>query len=231
MRSLSQAFGTASNEDDIREAIEVVNRTRALLLALYEHRKPDPPAVGGAEVLRLVTEAARAPKVEFNRWLEGRPSEIDTRPSRGSSKPRLMLSGSIIDRPEIMELVEESGHVVAEDLCTSHRYLQGLVEVDRDPYEALARRYLQRAPCSRMIGLSERLDYVKMLIREYGAEGVIYHALKFCDQFQYDYPHLKRELDDMGVPVLYLEGDYTAGGFGQMRTRVQAFVEMLGDVL
>ena len=61
-------------------------------------------------------------------------------------------------------------------------------------------------------------------------EGIIYHTLKFCDQFQYDCPALKEELEDVGVPLLYLEGDYTTGGFGQMKTRVQAFTEMLREM-
>ncbi|MFW9847482.1 MAG: 2-hydroxyacyl-CoA dehydratase subunit D, partial [Candidatus Thorarchaeota archaeon] len=229
MMGLTETFGGDFSENRLWEAIRTVNRTRALLQTLYSYRRRDPPAITGTESLRLVMEATRTSKEGFNRTLERHLAEIEPRkpPNR---KPRLMLCGSIIDRLEITELIEETGSVVVEDLCTGHRYLHGLVKEDGDPYVSVARRYLERVPCSRMTGLERRLAYVRGLIDQYDVEGVIYHALKFCDQFQYDYPVLREDLEKMGIPVLYLEGDYTTGGFGQMKTRVQAFVEMLGEM-
>jgi benzoyl-CoA reductase/2-hydroxyglutaryl-CoA dehydratase subunit BcrC/BadD/HgdB len=230
MMALAEAFGGGvSSEDRLLEAIRTVNRTRALLQTLYSYRRSDPPAITGTESLRLVMEATTEPKADFNRALErylaGMPPQGHT-----ASRPRLMLCGSIIDRLEITDLIEETGSVVIEDLCTGHRYLHGSVQEEGDPYQSVARRYLERVPCSRMTGLERRLAYVRELIDQYHVEGVIYHALKFCDQFQYDYPTLRQDLEEMGIPVLYLEGDYNTGGFGQMKTRVQAFVEMLGEM-
>ncbi len=228
MAGLTETFGGGDpGEDRLWEAIRTVNRTRALLQTLYSYRRRDPPGITGTESLRLVMEAATRPKADFNRRLGRVLAEME--PQRPTHrKPRLLLCGSIIDRLEITELIEETGSVVVEDLCTGHRYLHGLVKEEGDPYESVARRYLERVPCSRMTGLERRLAYVRELIDEYQVEGVIYHALKFCDQFQYDYPILREDLEEMAMPVLYLEGDYTTGGFGQMKTRVQAFVEMLG---
>jgi benzoyl-CoA reductase/2-hydroxyglutaryl-CoA dehydratase subunit BcrC/BadD/HgdB len=226
LAALGEAFSVASSEERLLEAIRAVNRTRSLLQTLYGYRKGERPAISGKESLSLVMQATKSPKVDFNRWLEGYLARMEGR-GKADSKPRLMLSGSIIDRLEIIDLIEETGLVVVEDLCTGHRYLHGLVREEGDLFESIARRYLQRVPCSRMTGLGRRLAYIKELVEEYRVEGIIYHALKFCDQFQYDYPALKEELEDMGIPLLYLEGDYTAGGFGQVKTRVQAFVEML----
>jgi len=229
--ALRKAFGTFPREEELWEAIRTMNRTRSLLQILYSHRKQSPPAINGRESLRLVTAATQAPKEDFNHWLEGYLIWIEDQAEKVDKQPRLMLSGSIIDQLEIMDLIEESGVVVVEDLCTGHRYLQGLVAEDGDPFERIAQRYLERAPCSRMIGVKRRLLYIEELIREYQVEGLIYHTLKFCDQFQYDYPLLRKALSEqVGVPLLYLEGDYTISSFGQLKTRIQAFAEMLREM-
>ncbi|MFQ6001927.1 MAG: 2-hydroxyacyl-CoA dehydratase subunit D, partial [Anaerolineae bacterium] len=226
MAALGETFRVSPSQEGLLEAVRTVNRTRSLLQTLYSYRKGDPPAISGKASLHLVMGATKSPKADFNRQLERYLAQIEKQRA-GDRKPRLMLSGSIIDRLEIIDLIEEKGLVVVEDLCTGHRYLHGLVKEEGDPFESIARRYLERVPCSRMTGLARRLAYIKGLIEEYRVDGVIYHALKFCDQFQYDYPSLKEELEGIGIPLLYLEGDYTTGGFGQMKTRVQAFVEML----
>jgi benzoyl-CoA reductase/2-hydroxyglutaryl-CoA dehydratase subunit BcrC/BadD/HgdB len=229
MIALGEHFGVIPSEGRLWEAISIVNRTRALLQTLYSYRRSDPPTITGRESLHLVIEATKTPKVEFNRRLEQRVTRAGTE-RHMARKPRLMVSGSIIDRPEIIDLIEETGSLVVEDLCTGHRYLHGLVKEKGDPFESVARRYLERVPCSRMTGVGRRLAYIRELIEEYRVEGVIYHVLKFCDQFQYDFPALRENLEDLGTPVLYLEGDYTTGGLGQMKTRVQAFVEMLEEM-
>ncbi|OGO30900.1 MAG: hypothetical protein A2Z29_01465 [Chloroflexi bacterium RBG_16_56_11] len=72
-----------------------------------------------------------------------------------------------------------------------------------------------------------RFDHVFRLIEEFRAEGVIFYTLKFCDPFLYDLPQLKEQLAGRGVPALVLEGDYTPGTLGRVRTRIEAFIEML----
>ena len=73
------------------------------------------------------------------------------------------------------------------------------------------------------------LDHVFQLVDELGIDGVIFYTLKFCDPFLYDVPVLKGQLADRGVPSLMLEGDYTPGTLGRVKTRIQAFIEMLGE--
>ena len=145
-----------------------------------------------------------------------------------------MITGSPL-LPAYLDLVEDlGGNVAGDDLCQGYRdclpQVTGRDGGGDDPFLELARGYLQRPACPRMLAGRSRFAYLKELIRECRAQGVVYHALKFCDQFQYDYPTLRQDMEETGTPVLYLEGDYTTGGFGQMKTRVQAFVEMLGEM-
>ncbi|MFH1626212.1 MAG: 2-hydroxyacyl-CoA dehydratase family protein, partial [Pseudomonadota bacterium] len=123
---------------------------------------------------------------------------------------------------------EDSGaRVVAEDLCTGIRSLEGMVQEEGDPVEAIARRYLNRPPCSRMKGVERRYQAIKQIIEEYRIHGVVYHTIKFCDPELMTYPLLRKELEKQNIPVLHLEGDCTMGSYGQIKTRVEAFIEML----
>jgi benzoyl-CoA reductase/2-hydroxyglutaryl-CoA dehydratase subunit BcrC/BadD/HgdB len=74
-----------------------------------------------------------------------------------------------------------------------------------------------------------RFDSVIQLVDEFQADGIIIYAMKFCDPFLYDIPVFKEQLEDRGLPCLVLEGDYTPGTLGRVRTRIEAFIEMLGQ--
>ena len=80
-----------------------------------------------------------------------------------------------------------------------------------------------------MIDTGKRLEYMSQLAEEYRVDGIIYHALKFCDQYQYDLPLITEEASEAGTPLLYLETDYTQGSIGQVKTRVQAFLEVISE--
>ncbi|OIP94121.1 MAG: hypothetical protein AUK26_00650 [Syntrophaceae bacterium CG2_30_58_14] len=93
---------------------------------------------------------------------------------------------------------------------------------------AIADRYLERVVCpAKHRGLTDRADYLVRLTRERQAQGVIFFLLKFCDPHAFDYPYLKEALDREGVPSLLLEVEDRLPADGQLRTRFEAFVEMI----
>jgi benzoyl-CoA reductase subunit C len=99
------------------------------------------------------------------------------------------------------------------------------------PLDALTERYLLRSPCPRMI--DERTDHdvrlqlIKNLIKEYYVDGVIFERMSMCDLWSGEIFMLQNELKELGVPTLILERDYIISGVGQMKTRSQAFIEVL----
>ena len=94
---------------------------------------------------------------------------------------------------------------------------------------ALAERYLQKASCPRMEGIEERFQRLKGLARECRAEGIVYSTVKFCDMHLYEAPLMRITSEDAGYPVLFLENDYEWTGLEQMKTRVEAFLGMVGE--
>jgi benzoyl-CoA reductase/2-hydroxyglutaryl-CoA dehydratase subunit BcrC/BadD/HgdB len=146
--------------------------------------------------------------------------------------PRLLVTGNSLP-PAYFDLIEElGGNVVGDDLCQSYRYClpdteQALDGSGRDLFMTLARGYLHRPACPRMLAGPERFAYLQALILECRAQGVVYHTLKFCDASIYDYALLRNRFMEAGIPVLYLETEYRDAGLEQARTRIQAFLEVL----
>lgn len=225
---LEAISGRRAGESELREAISLVNRKRKILRSLAGERRKEPPAVSGSEFYNAVYEASRSPYHEFFEKYRSFDS--------GSLHygPRLVITGSIIESTRIYDTIEAAGaHVVAEDTCTGLRSIEDDVEEGsaREPMESIAWRYLRRPPCSRMSDIEARSAYIRRLVSEYKAQGVVYHCLKFCDQYQYDYPLLKNRLEADGIPVLRIETDYQEGDSGQLSTRIEAFLELLATGL
>lgn len=114
------------------------------------------------------------------------------------------------------------------DSCTGSRASDGLVDEEGDPLLAIARRYLGRSPCARMENSTERFDRLFRIIEESDIRGVIYYVIKFCDPFIYNHILFNKRAKEKGVPVLCLESEYDAKLSGQMKTRLDAFLEMIG---
>jgi benzoyl-CoA reductase/2-hydroxyglutaryl-CoA dehydratase subunit BcrC/BadD/HgdB len=227
---LQETLSTKISQDDLREAIRSTNHTRRLMEKLHQWRKKPHPPIDGSEALEIMIRASQENKGTYHEWLEDylETLQSQTAEGKGDGSPRLMVAGSILDQPDIIGLIEEAGGlVVIEDLCTGYRQFQGPVDEEGDPLEAIARRYLERAPCSRMSDTRKRLDFMTQLAEDYRVDGIVYHALKFCDQYQYDLPLVSQEASEAGMPLLYLETDYTQGSIGQVKTRVQAFLEVI----
>lgn len=230
--ALEGSFQCRISKETLSHAIQEVNRTRRLFSELAGLVRSPTSSLGMDQLLPLYLASQSLDREQFNRELEDYVSRVRElhQPQAIPRRTRVLLTGSVIDQPEIVELMGELGfQVAAADICTAQRGFEELVEEQGDPWMSLARRYLLRAPCARMKGLEKRLDFIRQLIADYQVAGVISYTLKFCDPELMFYPLLKQELEKAGVPHVHIEGDGTLGSFGQMKTRLQAFAEMLKE--
>jgi benzoyl-CoA reductase subunit C len=125
--------------------------------------------------------------------------------------------------------------VVADDLCPGAREFWADVEVTADPIDGIAERYLRKINCGRtfrqMEGsyddyLEERFGHIGRFIKEFKVDGVVLYIYKYCDPYGFDVPPMKSYIESVGVPVLYLEDEYSMSTIGRLRTRIQAFLEL-----
>lgn len=229
---LESFFGRHISDKSLRQAIEVYNKNRDLLKKTYELRREHPPLISGIEALEIVISSMSIPKDEHNKLLCQLLKEV---PDREVPKgPRIFVSGSIVDHTNLIELIEEcGGNVVCDDLCTGARYFWNLVEPNADPLSAIAKRYMNKIPCGFMIPpdgqyvLEDKHDFVMGMVKKYDVNGVIINTHKYCDPYMFEAPILTEKLQERDIPSLSLEHDHTRGGIEHLRTRVEAFIEML----
>jgi benzoyl-CoA reductase/2-hydroxyglutaryl-CoA dehydratase subunit BcrC/BadD/HgdB len=156
-------------------------------------------------------------------------------PDGSGGRLRLMMAGGVVadgDR-RVLDLIEDEigARVVVEDHCTGlSPFLHDTAE-DGDPWRALADAYLDQAPCARQFPLERRIDVSAQLAREYRVDGVIYSYLKFCPCYGLTKNVFLRRFQSLGIPALELASDYSHGDIGQIRTRIEAFVEVLQEKL
>ncbi|MEJ2098336.1 MAG: 2-hydroxyacyl-CoA dehydratase family protein [Deltaproteobacteria bacterium] len=143
----------------------------------------------------------------------------------------VVLAGGFYNMPAIHQTLERLGAtVIAEDVCTGSRYFQGTISLKGDVVKAIAARYLERINCpAKHAGLENRGRTIISKVKEYQAHGVIFVYLKFCDPHAFDYPYIKKMLDDEGIPSVLIETEDPISSEGQFSTRCEAFIEMLGD--
>ncbi|MFQ5898468.1 MAG: 2-hydroxyacyl-CoA dehydratase subunit D [Candidatus Methylomirabilia bacterium] len=228
-RRVEETFKVEVTDAGLREAIALYNRGRQLLRELYELRKGDAPAISGAETLEVINAGFRMPRDQFNTILEQLLREARAGGRAIKGKARIMVTGSPLNNPGFLAAIEElGGLVVADELCMGTRYWWDPVQESvADPLEAIARRYLNNFPCARMVPCDERFKNVLALARDYRVDGVVSQIVRYCVPYAHDQPMLRERLEAEGMGVLELDVEYGMGGTGQIRTRVQAFIEML----
>jgi benzoyl-CoA reductase subunit C len=229
---LEKHFGVKISDKTLWKAIKLHNETRRLQKKLYELRKKEKPPITGSETLTVMVAGTAMPKAQYNNMLRELLDELSGVEGSGDYRARLMIVGGILDDPAYVKIIEnQGGLVVTDSLCFGTRIMW--VEIDEsisDPAEALARYYVAERPsCPRFYGEHDnRANYVINMCREFKCDGVIGERLMFCDSWLVEHYMLGQDLKAVGIPILKLDREYITGGVGQLRTRVQAFLETIG---
>lgn len=234
MRKAKSELETALDREiadrDLDQAIQTCNGIRSAMQKLYTMRQESPELVAGSDMHAIGRAAMVMDRHEFLRALTEVVADLESRPAAGDfAGKRILLSGGVCNLPDVYSLIESSGAaVVADDLCTGSRQFQGLISVGEDRVAAIADRYLARPVCpSKHAGITRRGEDLLRRAGECRCNGVIFVHLKFCDPNAFDYPYLKEMLAEHGVPSLLLELEEQSASDGQLKTRCEAFLEML----
>jgi bzd-type benzoyl-CoA reductase N subunit len=228
---LEEHFGVQITDDRLWEAIRLHNKTRDLQRQLYALRRGEKPRVSGADVLAVMVASTAMPKETYNALLTELLDELKGAEGISEYKARLMVVGSILDDPAYVSVIEEQGGLIVTDsTCFGSRIMwRDVTEETDDPLRALAQYYVADRPCCpRTVGEEEqRAQFIRDMIREFNVDGVIGERLAFCDQWGYAQYMMSKAFKADGIPHLFLEREYILSGVGQLRTRVQAFLETL----
>ena len=236
LKPLHDAFGTDVSDAAIRRAVAEHNRVCALIRALGDFRKEVRPRITGYEFHVLTLATYVAPKYLLIDKLEETLEEVRSRePEERAYRARIALVGSEVDDSEFIRLIEDTGaYVCADRFCFGS--LPGrdpiVLTDEEDALTQICRQYVYRGQCPRTMNMEKvygRKQYVADIARAYNADGILYQQIKFCDPWAYERTLGSVMLrEDFGFPVLSVDRPYNIrSSIGQMRTRVQAFVESI----
>ncbi len=130
---------------------------------------------------------------------------------------------------ELIEYMEDLNlDIIYDDSCFGIRTQEEIEILNEDPFYTLSYYYIKREGCVRRRNVKDKIFRIKERIKEKNVCGVIFYSLKYCDPLLFYIPILKEELKRENIPSLILEDDFTMGIKGQIRTRIEAFLEMIG---
>lgn len=237
LKPLSETFGIDTSDAAIRKSVDEHNRVCELIRAIGDFRKEENPRITGYEYHIITLATYAAPKHLIIDKLEETLEELKSRePDENNGfRARVAIVGSEIDDVDFIRLVEECGAYVCIDrFC--YGSLPGrnpiVLNDEEDALTQVCRHYMNSIQCPRYMNtakMNARRAYVNDLAKEYNAEGIIYEQVKFCDPWAYERMMGSHILhDEYNYPVLSIDRPYNVGAsIGQLRTRVQAFVESL----
>lgn len=233
---LKGVYGADTSDDALRKAVEEHNEVCRLITEIGEYRKEENPRITGYEfhILNLITYCC--PKYLIIDKLRETAEELKTRvpDEKKNYRAKVVIVGSEMDDPDFTKLIEESGAlVVADRYCFGS--LPGREEIilndTDDVLEQIVLHYMKTCQCPRYMSQEKvhgRRNFVKHLVEEYHADGVIYEQIKFCEYWGYERALASHIItNEFGIPSVTVDRQYTANASGQLRTRVQAFVESL----
>jgi bzd-type benzoyl-CoA reductase N subunit len=231
--SVEEYTGESIWDDALEESIHIYNRNRRLADRLYKLRAASPGVIDGLSATAVVTAGFWMRREKHNEMLHVLLEGLDAGKAEGNGKTPLFVSGSTCTTPDLMELLIELGaEVVDDDLCSGHRYFDNYVDEADTPEEALARRMWGRVNCpAKHQCIEDRAEHLLRQVQDSGAKGVVFFLQSFCEPHLFDVPYLRERLqDELDVPSLVLETELQSFSRGQLRTRLQAFIETISGV-
>ena len=236
---IEEFTGNKVTAESLSESIKLINNKRKALSRLYECRKADKVPISGRDALVISQIAFYDDPARFTQMTNKLCDELEQRIKDGISvvkegTKRILLTGTPLAVPnwKLHNIIETSGAVVVcEEMCTGTRYFENLVDETKttidEQIDALANRYMV-INCACFTPNTGRIDDIIRLAKEYKVDGVIDVNLKFCSLYDVEGYTVERALKEACIPVMGIETDYTDNDAEQLRTRIGAFIEMIG---
>ena len=236
--AVEELTGVAITPDALKQAIDTVNAKRAALHRLAVLRKADPAPISGLDGLLANQVFFYDNPARFTESVHKICDELETRikDKKGAfpeNAPRILISGCPMAVPnwKLPFLIESSGAVVVgEESCVGERGTRNLTDNSgttvEEMLEAITHRYFN-VDCAIFTPNPDRLNHIMEMKEAYKADGVIHYGLQFCQPYLMEAIPVEKALEDRGIPTLRIETDYSMEDAGQLKTRIEAFIEQL----
>jgi benzoyl-CoA reductase/2-hydroxyglutaryl-CoA dehydratase subunit BcrC/BadD/HgdB len=217
---------------NLKTSIQLFNRIRGKLQEVYSRRPKWHTEISGMDFARIIRAGYLIDRQRYLELLSELLNGLPEKTEESENRVPVYLAGNMVHSDSYFSLVEEAGAtVVQDDLCSGTRFLGLTVPEDTDPIDGLTSRYFNSFLCpTQHKGAHVRIETLLREVQKSGAKGVIFLLYKYCETHFFDYPDSKQALESKGIPTLLLEVEDPSYSIGQLKIRVQAFVEMLSPI-
>jgi bcr-type benzoyl-CoA reductase subunit C len=217
-------------DEKITETIQLYDQHRAAMRSLYDLRRTSPGVLTGTEMMYIVLSSFLMPREKHLELVTALSATLtDAKSGTEGSKHRVVVAGSVCQATDFIVAIENTGCIVVDDdLCVGTRSFLQPSSPGGDPMDVLTRSYMSRTPCPAIHkpGYDPAATLLEK-VKNSKADGVVFLITKYCDPFGFDYPYLCEKLEEAKVPTLMLEVEQHLPVPEQLRTRMEAFVEIL----
>ena len=235
IKKLENKFNVKVTEEKLKEAIKLCNEERIIMKEFFSLAKLVPSPVKGTEMHDVMNSSNfKFDKKAFFEEIKNTIKNIKEKHARGESAftkdtPRILITGcptgGVVDKV-IKQIEEIGGSVVCIENCIGTKNFEMLVDENKEPIEAIAERYLN-IPCSVMTPNNDRMERIKQYIEEYSVDGVVDVTFTACHTYAIETERLRKAVEGCGKSYLAIETNYSNSDAPQIRTRLEAFIEML----
>ncbi len=217
---------------NLKASIRLFNHIRESQKELYHHRSKDASHLPGKEFSQIIRSGYLMDRPRYLELLKELIGALEEKSDGNKDRVPIYVAGNMTHSDTWFSLIEEAGAlIVRDDLCSGARTFRLAVREDLDPIEALTDRYFSSYFCpTKYRGAQAHGDTLLQDVRDSGAKGVVFLLYKYCEAHFFDYPDLKVSLESKGIPTLLLEVEDPTYSIGQLKIRIQAFIEMLSPL-
>lgn len=237
--TMQKICGSRITTKKLEAAIRTKSEASHLYRRLQELRSTTPTVIYGKDMWLVTNSYFFAEPEEWCQAVKELIAELENKSSEWSAPlhhmaPRLLMTGSppIFPNLKLPLLIEQAGGlIVADETCSSERLLHDVVAYDErnlnDMVPAVADRYLKPCTCPCLAPNTDRINRILELVNQNKVEGVVYQAFSGCLPYEMEQRSIGDILNREGVPMLFVETDYSPEDQGQLSTRVEAFIESI----
>jgi len=236
---LEQTTGNKITGQTLADSINQIGYAQYEMSRFLKYRRHNPALFYGTQVMAVMNSYAYMPVWKWANQMSRLNTEMEKRLSEKKfvgkdNQPRVLITGSPVTFPNIkvpLMIEEMGGRLVADETCLGERALYDPVTVADNSFDgmmrAIAGRYTRPCDCPVFVDNRQRLYRIKQMIKVHKVDGVIYHVLRGCLVYDYEYKIMEDELGKLNVPVIRVESDYNEEDVEQLRIRIEAFIELI----
>lgn len=213
VKELEHLSNKKLNNDVLHIEIEKWQNSRINFRALDKRRAANPSLISTSDFHNVV--------INYHKGMIDNKTHIADNPSEG---PRVYLIGSAItyESQQILNLLEQNLRIVGDFNCGISRFLN--VEVKEKTLTGIKNAYYNQAPCIFKRPNKQLYDYVQSQLKTRECDGIIAWTLDYCDSYEFELQRMEKIFD---LPLLRIRSDFSLQNISQLKTRIDAFAEML----